>query len=125
MITSKPLARAVLAAAVAACVGAPAAAQARVAAEPTQPSPPAATQGVPPRVDGMGSKPDDPVAVPVDKAPSVTRFTEAPGRSIDWASVAIGASALLALGALAVLIASAPLLHRRTTRLRVAGRNRG
>ena len=128
MVTSKPLARIVLAAAaaaVAACAVAPAA-QARVATEPASPSAPAATQGVPPRVDGMGSKPVDPVAVPVDSAPSVTRFTEAPqGRSIDWGSVAIGASGLLGLIVLAILIASVPIVHRRTARPRVAGRDRG
>ena len=125
MITSMPLARIVLAAAVAACVVAPAA-QARVATEPANPSAPAVTHSVPPRVDGIGSKPDVPVAVPVDNAPSVTPIREAPqGRSIDWGSVAIGASGVVGLGVLAVLIASVPLVHRQTARLRTAGRNRG
>ena len=125
MVNSMPLTRVVLAAAVAACVVAPAA-QARVATEPANPSAPAVTHGVPPRVDGIGSKPNDPVAVPVDNAPSVTPITEAPqGRSIDWGSVAIGASGLLGLSVLAVLIGSVPMVHRHTARLRVAGRNRG
>ena len=125
MFTSKPLTPFVLAAAVAACVVVPAA-QARVATEPANPSAPAVTHSVPPRVDGIGSKPGDAVAVPVDNAPSVTPITEAPqGRSIDWGSVAIGASGVLGLSVLAILIGSAPLLHRRTARLRVAGRSRG
>ena len=125
MTTFKALTRTVLAAAVAACIVAPAA-QARVATEPANPSVPAVTHSVPPRVDGMGSKPDDPVAVPVDDAPSVTPITDAPqGRAIDWGSVAIGASGLIGLSVLAVLIAGMPTVHRQTARLRIAGRNRG
>ena len=124
MVKSKSLTCVVLAAAVAACVASPAA-RARVATEPANPSAPAVTHNVPPRVDGIGSKPNDPVVVPVD-APSVTPITEAPqGRSIDWGSVAIGASGLLGLSVLAVLIGSVPMVHRHTARLRVAGRNRG
>ena len=124
MVNSKPLTRVVLATAVVACVAAPAA-RARVPTEPANPSAPAVTHSVPPRVDGIGSKPTNPVAVPVDDAPSVTPITEAPqGRSIDWGSVAIGASGLLGLGVLAVLIAGVPMVHRHTARLRVAGRNR-
>ena len=120
MITSKPLTRIVLAAAVAVCVAAPAA-QARVATEPANQSGPAATHGVPPRVDGFGSKPE-----PAADAPRVTPIAEVPqGRSIDWGSVAIGASGFLGLCVLAVLIASVPMVHRQTARLRVAGRNRG
>ncbi len=125
MTTSKPLIRILAAAAVAACVVVPAA-HARVATEPASPSAPAVTHSVPPRVDGIGSKPDDPVAVPIDDAPSVTRIAEAPrGRSINWGSVAIGASGLLGLGVLVVLVGSVPIVHRQAARLRVAGRNRG
>ena len=116
MITSKPLTRIVFAAAVAACVVAPVA-QARVATEPANPSATSVTQGVPPRVDGIGSKPGDGVAVPVDRAPSVTPITEASrARSIDWGSVAIGASGVLGLSVLAVLIAGVPSVHRQAAR---------
>jgi hypothetical protein len=125
MTTSKPLTRIVLAAAAAACVVAPAA-QARVATEPANPSDPALTHSVPPRVDGIGSKPKDAAVDGSDDVPRVTPISEPPqGRSIDWGSVAIGASGLLGLSVLAVLIGSVPMVHRQTARLRAAGRDRG
>lgn len=120
MITFKPFMRIVLAAVVAACVVIPTA-EARVATEPANSSPSAVSRGVPPRVDGIGSNPNEHVA----HAPSVTPITEAPqGRSIDWGSVAVGASGVLGLGVLAVLIGSMPMVHRWTARPRVAGRDR-
>jgi hypothetical protein len=110
MIVAKSVRRIAVMTTVAAACAAPTA-SARLADAPVHQAVTAQTQGVPPRVDGIGSRPSDQsgrVAVPLVQPSSDGGF--------DWVSAAIGAAALLSLALLGTA-GWVTLRGRRTTML--------
>jgi hypothetical protein len=90
MIVAKSVRRIAVMTTVAAACAAPTA-SARLADAPVHQAVTAQTQGVPPRVDGIGSRPTEP------SVPAVPIVQPSPSGGFDWASAAIGAAALLSI----------------------------